>query len=453
MAASPAPTAPIAARLADWVLATRWDEVDEKVRHEIKRSFLNWLGCAIGGSQHESVAIAQKALLPVAGAAHATVIGRRHRTDMLTASLLNCTSSSVHGFDDTHAETILHPTGPIATALLALSETHPMSGRDFQTALLIGFDIESRLSKAMAVPPATCKVGWYLTGLTGGVGAAAAVGRALNLPAKGVVWAMGIASGQGAGNRSMHAAMTSAMVPGHAAQCGLRAGLLAQVGFTCGENFIEHPNGFLSLFAEQSNADAMFDQLGRRYEVLANNYKPWPCGIVLHAMVDACLMLRREAGFDPADIARIDVGVHSTAITLANRRHPKDDLEAIVSLHQWAAAVLVKGLSGIEVNSMAVIGDPTIVAMRDDVHPSADPALAPDAANVTITTRAGKTLRADIDHCLGSATRPMSDRNLEDKFRGLCKGVIEPQRAERLIQACWNLDDTPDMAEIARLAA
>jgi 2-methylcitrate dehydratase PrpD len=264
---------------------------------------------------------------------------------------------------------------------------------------------------------------------------------------------MGIASGQAAGNRAMHAAMTSAMVPGHAAQCGLRAGLLAQAGFTCGANFIENPNGFLALFAEAGNPDALFRELGRRYEVLANNYKPWPCGIVLHAMVDACLVLRREPGFDPADIARIDVGVHPTAITLANRRHPKDDLEAIVSLHQWAAAVLCKGWSGIEVNGMAAIGDPAIAAMRDKVHPTADPALAPDAAYVTVTIASGKTLRADVAHCLGSATRPMSDRDLEDKFRGLCKGVVEPQRADRLIAACWRLDELVDVAEIARLAA
>ena len=112
-----APNTPMAARLADFALSTRWDDIEGRVRHEVKRSFLNWLGCAIGGSQHESIAIALNALLPVAGAAQATVIGRRQRTDMLTASLLNCTSSSVHGFDDTHAETILHPTGPVATAL------------------------------------------------------------------------------------------------------------------------------------------------------------------------------------------------------------------------------------------------------------------------------------------------------------------------------------------------
>jgi 2-methylcitrate dehydratase PrpD len=443
----------MAQRLAEFTLATRWDDVEAKVRHEVKRSFLNWLGCAIGGSQHESIAIAEKAMLPVAGAGQSTIIGRGKRSDMLTASLLNCTSSSVDAFDDTHAETILHPTGPVATALLALAEARPMSGRDFQIAMLLGFDIESRLSKALAVPPAKCKVGWYLTGLTGGVGAAASIGRALGLSPEQVVWAMGIASGQGAGNRSMHAALTSAMVPGHAAQSGLRSALLAQAGFTCGANFIEHPNGFLALFGEPGNPDALFSELGRRYEVMANNYKPWPCGIVLHAMVDACLKLRREPGFAAGDIAKIEAGVHQTAITLGNRRHPKDDLEAIVSLHHWAAAVLSTGSSGIEVNKLPMVKDAAITALRDRVHPVAAPGMAPDAATVTVTNGAGKTWSAEIDHCLGSATRPMSDRDLEDKFRGLCKGVVDPPRAERLIAACWGLDELADVGEIARLAA
>ena len=443
----------LAARLADFIVATRYDDIDERVRHEVKRAFLNWLGCAIGGSRHDSIAIARDALLPVAGAPHATIIGHQRRTDMLTAALLNCTSSSVHGFDDTHAETILHPTGPVAAALLALSETAPLSGRDLQLALLLGVDVESRLSKAIAVAPAHCKVGWYLTGLTGGVGAASAAARALGLPATRIVWAMGIASGQGAGNRAMHAAMTSAMVPGHAAQCGLRAALLAQSGFTCGENFLESPNGFLSLFADTANADALLAELGQHYEVMANNYKPWPCGIVLHAMVDACLGLRREHAIDPAAIARIDLGLHPTAITLANRRHPKDDLEAIVSMQQWAAAVLAKGICGVEVNSTRTIGDPVIAALREKVHAAADPALAPDAAHVTLTTTAGAKLRAKVDHCLGSATRPMSDRDLEDKFRGLCDGVIDTAGADRLIDACWRLDELPDVAAIAKLAA
>jgi 2-methylcitrate dehydratase PrpD len=114
---------------------------------------------------------------------------------------------------------------------------------------------------------------------------------------------------------------------------------------------------------------------------------------------------------------------------------------------------LVKGFSGIEVNSVSAIGDPAIVAMRDKVHAAADPALAPDAAQVSVTTATGTRLRADIEHCLGSATRPMSDRDLEDKFRGLCDGVIEGHRVDQLIAACWRLDKLPDVAEIAQLAA
>ena len=71
---------------------------------------------------------------------------------------------------------------------------------------------------------------------------------------------------------------------------------------------------------------------------------------------------------------------------------------------------------------------------------------------IAAPTGSGKTLRADVAHCLGSATRPMSDRDLEDKFRGLCKGVVEPQRADQLIEACWRLDQLTDVGEIARLA-
>jgi 2-methylcitrate dehydratase PrpD len=288
------PDQTLAAVLAEFVLALKWEDLPLDVRHEAKRALLNWLGCAVGGSQHDNISVAEKALLPVGGDPHATIIGRHRRTDMLTATLLNCTSSGVHSFDDTHAEIILHPTGPIAASLMALSENRRVSGRDFLTSLVLGIEIESRLSRAIAVPPAKCHVGWYLTGLTGGVSAAAAAARTLGLSANAVIWAMGIASGQGAGNRAMHAAMTSAMVPAHAGQCGLRAALMAQAGFTCGDNSLENPNGFLSLFAETANPGALTDKLGQHYEIMANTYKPWPCGIVIHPVVDACLAIRRH---------------------------------------------------------------------------------------------------------------------------------------------------------------
>src|ERR1700754_660949 len=116
--------------LARYLVDSRPDDVPAEVQREAVRSFLNWLGCAVGGSVHPTLDIALKAVGPFAGAAQATVLGRDKRIDVLHAALLNGISSHVFDFDDTHLKTIIHPAGPVASAALALAEYKPVSGAD-----------------------------------------------------------------------------------------------------------------------------------------------------------------------------------------------------------------------------------------------------------------------------------------------------------------------------------
>ena len=133
--AAPPAAAPtdVTRTLARYVLSVRGDDLPDPVRKEARRTLLNWVGCAVGGSRHETVDVAIAALAPFSGPAQATVLGRRERLDILHASLMNGISSHVFDFDDTHLKTVIHPAGPVVSALLALAEFRPMSGRDFLT--------------------------------------------------------------------------------------------------------------------------------------------------------------------------------------------------------------------------------------------------------------------------------------------------------------------------------
>jgi 2-methylcitrate dehydratase PrpD len=437
--------------LAEFVLSIKWQDLDPNVVREARSTFFNWLGCAIGGSAHHSVGLALTALAPFAGPPQATVIGRRTRSDIFTASLINCTSSSVDSFDDTHADMIVHPTGPVASALMAVAETQKIAGREFLAALILGIEVECRLARALVVSPASCKVGWYLTGLTGGIGAAAAAGRVLGLSAQQLVWAMGIASSQAAGHRAIHASMTSALVPAQASQTGLRAAYLARCGFDSSTHYIEHPNGFLSLFAETADETAVLKDLGYNFEIIANNYKPFPCGIVLHAAVDASLTIARSNRLVAANVERIAVRVHPNALILGNRPDPETDLQATVSLHHWVASALV-GHHGVEVNRPSLINDPAIIDLRRRIVPMADERLTPDAAAVAVTMKSGQVLEADVAHCLGSRERPMSAGDLTEKFNSQCRGVIDNARAIELANACARLENVDDVGQLARMA-
>src|ERR687894_211684 len=151
----------------------------------------------------------------------ATILGRGDKTDLLHTALLNGISSHVFDFDDTHLKTIIHPAGPVASAVLALAETRGASGRDVLDSLVIGIDVECRIGNA--VYPNHYDVGWHITGTAGVFGAAAAVGKVLGLDRQQMTWALGIAGTQSSGFREMFGSMCKSFHPGRAAQNGLVA--------------------------------------------------------------------------------------------------------------------------------------------------------------------------------------------------------------------------------------
>ena len=162
-------------KLAKFVVESKAEDVPQLVNKEAARTLLNWAACAVGGSRNETVDIAVSALAPFAGPPQATLLGRKERLDVLNAALINGIASHIFDYDDTHLRTVIHPAGPVASAILAWSEYRPVSGRDFMHALVLGVEVECRIGNA--VYPAHYDVGWHITGTAGVFGSAAAVGK------------------------------------------------------------------------------------------------------------------------------------------------------------------------------------------------------------------------------------------------------------------------------------
>src|SRR4030095_4275699 len=185
--------------LASYVRDSRLEDIPADVRHEARRALVNYVGCAVGGSLHPAVDLAIQALGPYSGPATASVLGRGERLDPLHASLMNGISSHVYDYDDTTPKNYSHPSSPVASALFAYASVHPVRGRDFIEAFILGFEAESRV--ANAVYPAHYDAGWHITGTSGVFGAATAVGKLLGLSVQEMVWAIGLAATQAAGLR------------------------------------------------------------------------------------------------------------------------------------------------------------------------------------------------------------------------------------------------------------
>jgi 2-methylcitrate dehydratase PrpD len=443
----------VTARITDYILSTTWTDLPQNVRRETLRSFFNILGCTIGGARHEVVDVADKALGEYAGAPHATVIGRGRKADALHASLINCLSSSIYSYDDTHAEAVVHPSGPVATAALALAERRPAKGADFLLACALGIEFVCRLSKAMSVSPAKYSVAWSQTGIAAGIGAAIAAAKLLKLDATRLQYAIGTALSQAAGFRVMHATMVSSLMPAQAAQMGLRAAILAERGFTASPAALEGRYGFLEVFAEQAHVPYLADELGERFEILRNTYKPYPCGIVIHPIIDACLQLRREHAIDPSQVVSVQIKASPGAMALCDRRNPQNELQAHVSLYHWTAATLLRGTAQIAELQDPTVHDPAVIAFQDKVTTERDDTLKADATEVTITLQNGRSHSCRIEHCIGSATNPMTDEQLTQKFKDLSEPIIGAARTREMIDRGWNVETAADAGDIARAAA
>src|SRR5688572_18516501 len=164
--------------LARYLVNSRWADIPECVRHEAARALLNFMGCAIGASRHETIDNARAAIQPFAGPPQAGVLGRPERLDILNGALGNGISAHVFDFDDTHARAI-HPIAPVLPALLALSERRKLTGADFVHSFVWGAEAEERIG--LSAFPEHYDAGCHNTGTAGVFGAAAAAGKLLAL--------------------------------------------------------------------------------------------------------------------------------------------------------------------------------------------------------------------------------------------------------------------------------
>ena len=442
------PTTELVTRiLAEYVATAAPEQLPQDVRKEAARTFLNWLGCAIGGCRHDAVEAALAALLPFSGPGTASILGRGERVDPLHASLINGISSHVFDFDDTHLRTVIHPAGPLASALLAYAQHVPVSGPDFINALVLGAEVSCRVGNA--VFPEHYDVGWHITGSTGALGAAAAVGKLLGLDAERMSWALGIAASQPVGLREQFGSMTKSFHPGRAAQNGMTAALMAAKGYTASEQSLEAKRGWLNVLSTRHDSREITEGLGRSYEILANTYKPFACGIVLHPSIDACIQLHKQGGFEIADIREVGLRVHPLVLELTGKTKPRDGLEGKFSVYHAASVALVEGDGGENQFSDRAVTDPQIISLRQKVNAVIDPNLAPDATHLTVTLADGRKLECDVPHAIGSLARPMMDHDLEHKFTGLAGEHLKPEAIEHLLSLCWQIETLDDVSKIA----
>jgi 2-methylcitrate dehydratase PrpD len=434
--------------LARYVCEAKYEDLPAPVRKEGVRTFMNWVGVAIGGSHTETVDIAVSALTPFSGPAQASLLGRRERFDIMNAAFLNGVASHIFDYDDTHLKTIIHPAGPVASAILAYAEMHPVSGKEFLNALVLGVETECRIGNA--VYPNHYDVGWHITGTAGVFGSVTAVGKLMGLNEQQMIYAIGLAASQPVGFRESFGSMNKSFNPGRAASNGLFAAILASKGYTSSDQMIEAKRGWANAISTKQDYNEITGDLGKHYEAALNTYKPFACGIVMHPAIDAAIQLRTENKLTADQIERVEIKVHPLVLELTGKQTPNTGLEGKFSIYHAVAVALVEGGGGEKQFSDRAVRDPVVVALRGKVVPTITPNIKPEQVDMTIVLKNGKTLHKYIEHAIGSLEVPMSDQALEKKFADLADGIIPATQARHVMDLCWGIEKLDSVSEIAK---
>lgn len=441
----------VSEHLARFVAEAKPGDVPARVRHEGKRALLNFFAAALGGCHDPAIDIGLCVLSGVAGPGTAAIIGRSERADVLTAAFINAAGGNVFDFDDTHIPTVIHPTAPVAPALLALASAHRVSGADLLHAFILGVDVECRIGNA--VSPGHYRRGWHITATCGVFGAAAATGKLLGLDARRLVWALGNASAQSSGLVETLGTMAKSIGVGNAARNGLLSALLAERGFAGPDDPLEGRHGFIAVTGDADDLAPLTAGLGRSWEILRNAYKPYPCGVVLNPVIDAVLDLRKSHRLQQDQVDNVTVAGHPLLGERADRPAPASGREAQVSAQHSVAVALLHGAAGIAQYTDREVGDPSTLALRARVRVQDDAAMPVGAARVAVRLLDGREFETTIEHARGSLERPLTDAELEQKLVTLAAHGCPALDPAPLIEAVWSIEDVSDVRDLMRCAA
>lgn len=427
----------------------------DEVIHHAKRAFLDWLSALYPGTRTAPCLQLLGAHGAELGAGASSLPGCATTAFAATAAWINGSVSHAVEFDDIFRDAIYHPGCPTIAAALALAEEGDASGQALLNAIVVGYEISTRIG--VAVQPSHYRY-FHTTGTVGCFGSAAAA-AALCAPgdAQAMLHALATAGTLASGLQQAFRsdAMSKALHAGHAAAVGVRAGQGAAHGITGVADILEGKVGFGAALALDPDWSAAVDGLGQRYNILSITQKNHGCCGHTFAAIDAALALRQQ-GLRADDVASLRVDAYQTALDVTGNFAPATAYEAKFSLPYVVAHALVHGSVRLDAFGAERLRDPQVHRLMQGLELRADPAFTAGfptmrAARLSVTTTAGLVLEHHSPYRKGDPESPLSDADLNDKFDELAGPVLGHARVRALRDAVWRLDTMPVRA--LRLAA
>lgn len=435
--------------LAERIIDVARVPLPDDVAHEARRCFMNVLGTAIGASRTSEIEGLIAAGVQL-GTPEVVVLGRSEQLDRYFAACAIGFAGHFDDFDDTHLETVIHPGAATIGALLPIGQMVPVAASTALNAMALGVEVQLRIGLAMS--PSHYDLGWHITGTCGVFGSAVAAGIALGLDADALGHALGIASTMFVGQREAFGTPVKPYHAGKAASNGLLAASLALAGVTAPMETLTGEHGYFAMLSDAwSPAWIDPEDLGRRWAILDNTYKPYPCGIVAHPAIEAATEVHRELGeVEIEDVVDVAVACNPLVAELMGRATASTGLEARFCAIHGVAVGLLTGRGGLAEFSDDMARDATVSQLRDRTRLIPDDVHARDAATVTVRLRDGSTVTRRVMEASGSKERPLSDGQLREKFVALVEPLMH-ERANELALVAMRLGDGVTLMDVDQM--
>jgi 2-methylcitrate dehydratase PrpD len=430
-------------RLAEFAQIHRGRPVAPQVLHHAKRAVIDWHAALFPGAKVAPASALERALAEELdhGDAH-LALGRR--ATIRVAALINGAAAHTLEVDDIFREGIYHPGAPTIAAALAVAQSRRASGEQLLRAVIVGYEISTRIAAAMG--RAHYKY-WHNTGTIGCFGAASAAAELLGLDGKRFAHALATVATFSAGLQQAFRtdSMSKPMHAGRAAEAGVTAALAAAEGVTGSLDILEGEAGYGRAMGDGPDWERSLATLGEDFHITQMTFKNHACCGHAFAAIDGALALKAQMRIAAAEIARVSVGGYRATLDVAGIADPATAAEARFSTPYLVATALTHGSVRLAAFEPARLEDAATRSLMRRVELALDPGIdaafpAQRSARVTIESRDGRRGEHLQPTRKGDPDMPLSDAELEHKYLELVSPVLGEERARRLLARLWRLE-------------
>jgi len=432
-------------RFAGFAQSFRTEPLAPLVLHHAKRAVIDWYAAVFPGAVLPPATLLARALAEELDRGKSRLAMGRHAT-IRAAALINGSAAHTVEVDDIFRDGIYHPGAPTIAAALALAQARSASGEAFLRAIIVGYEISTRIAATMG--RAHYKY-WHNTGTIGCFGACAAAAELLHLDGMRFAHALATVATFSAGLQQAFRmdSMSKPLHAGRAAEAGVTAALAASEGIIGSLNVLEGDSGYGRAMGEGDGPDweRALATLGKDFHITRMTFKNHACCGHVFAAIDGALALQQQMRVLAPDIERISIGTYKAALDVARHESPQTAAEARFSLKYTVASALTHGSVRLAAFEPSRLGDPVTRELMRRIDVAIDPELdaafpAQRAARIAIESRDGRRGEHLQPTRKGDPEAPLSDTELEHKYLELASPVLGEDRARELLARVWCLE-------------